>query len=139
MAEAEGVLGSSGYRFEPRREDFTSSSEGEDYDEEPSRGVVAGRVGNMFWCSCNNCVSLPMKPECCYCRELVHLTHLINDPNVCNCVVDHPEFAAACLQPLTLRIALVGLMAMRGDDIPFPISNRKNKCNASFMCSHKKT
>ena len=76
---------------------------------------------NTAWCSCTKCAALLTNRECCCCRELAHLRH---DVEGLQCVTDHPEFAGACLNPLTLRIALVGAMETRGDPIHLPISNR---------------
>ena len=37
------------------------------------------------------------------------------------CIVDHPEFSTVCLNPLVLRVALAGTVAMRGERIPLPL------------------
>ena len=37
------------------------------------------------------------------------------------CIVDHPELATVCLNPLVLRVALDGTVAMRGERIPLPL------------------
>lgn len=123
-------LGSSAYCFEPRRVDFpsiASSSDDEDNasdDDTVLEDDTANRIGNTSWCACLNCVPLPTEPECCCCQELPHLSHVLNNPVKISCIVTHPEFAAACLQPLILRLALIGFMSMRGDRPEFPISNR---------------
>ena len=73
------------------------------------------RVDNTAWCSCTKCAALPTEHECCCCRELAHIRHIFSDVEGLQCITDHPEFVGACLNPLTLRIALVGVMATRGD------------------------
>ena len=54
----------------------------------------------------------------------MHIRHLFSDVEGLQCITDHPEFVGACFNPLTLRIALVGVMATRGDPIHLPIPNR---------------
>ena len=75
--------------------------------------------------SCTKCAALPTECECYCCRELAHIRHLFSDVEGLQCITDHPEFVGACLNPLTLRITLVGvMMATRGDPIQLPIPNR---------------
>ena len=92
----------------------------------PARGVISDsvlpadlaartRIGNTAWCSRTKCAALPTERECCCCRELAHIRHLFSDVEGLQCITDHPEFVGACLNPLTLRIALVGVIATRGD------------------------
>ena len=75
--------------------------------------------------ACVPCAALPTERECCCCRELAHIRHRFSDVEGLQCITDHPEFVGACLNSLTvLRIALVGVMATRGNPIHLPIPNR---------------
>ena len=96
------------YSFEPTRrvhvEDSTDDSDIEDNLNPPP----ASRLGNALWCSCVQCIPQATERECVCCRELT-------------CIVDHPEFATVCLNPLVIRVALAGTVAMRGERIPLPL------------------
>ena len=111
------------YRFEPTGYGLESSTDddSDNGDEPPVR--PAARLGNTSWCLCGKCSALTTEPECMCCKELPHTRHLF-DNEVLSCISEHPKFEAACLQPLVLRVALVGMMIIRGDPIGFPIPNR---------------
>ena len=113
-------LGLLPYRFEPT----DTSSESDSDSVLPADLAARTRIGNTAWCSCTKCAALPTERECCCCRELAHIRHLFSDVEGLQCIADHPEFVGAYLNPLTLRIALVGVMATRGDPIQLPIPNR---------------
>ena len=112
------------YRFEPTSHASDTTSDSDSDGELPANFAARTRVDSTAWCSCTKCAALPTERKCRRCRELAHLRHLYSDMEGLQCVTDHPEFAGACLNPLTLRIALVGAMETRGDPIHLPISNR---------------
>ena len=63
--------------------------------------------------------------ECVCCRELEDVLSIFSQESVrLTCIVDHPEFATVCLNPLVLRVALAGTVAMIGERIPLPLANR---------------
>ena len=117
-------LGLLPYRFEPTSHESDTSSKSDSDSVLPADLAARTRIGNTAWCSCTKCAALPTERECCCCRELAHIRHLFSDVEGLQCITDHPEFVGACLNPLTLRIALVGVMATRGDPIQLPIPNR---------------
>ena len=56
------------------------------------------------------------------CRELEDVLCILSQESVrLTCIVDHPEFSTVCLNPLVLRVALAGTVAMRGERIPLPL------------------
>ena len=60
--------------------------------------------------------------ECACCRELEDVMCILSQELVrLTCIVDHPEFATVCLNPLVLRVAFAGTVAMRGERIPLPL------------------
>ena len=83
--------------------------------------VLVTQLGARVPCKC---AALPTERECCFCSELAHIRHLFSDVEGLQCITDHPKFVGACPNLLTLRIALVGVMATRGDPIQLPIPNR---------------
>eukprot|EP00731_Ephydatia_muelleri_P002994 Em0001g2994a len=125
MEEGEALdsFGLAPYLFEPTGHglELSTDDDSDDGDEPPVLPAV--RLGNTSWCFCGKCSALATKPECMCCKELPDTRHLFDEEGM-SCISEHPEFAAACLQPLVLRVALVGMMRIRGDPIAFPIPNR---------------
>ena len=122
MEEGEALdsLGLAPYRFEPTGRGLESSTDDDSDDRDELPVLPAVRLGNTSWCLCGKCSALVTEPEC---KELAHTRHLFDGEGL-SCITEHPEFAAACLRPLVLRVALVGMMRTRGDPIGFPIPNR---------------
>ena len=56
------------------------------------------------------------------CRELEDIFSQVSVR--LTCIVDHPEFATVCLNPLVLHVALAGTVTMIGERIPLPLANR---------------
>ena len=100
-------LGLLPYRFEPTSHESDASSESDSDSVLPADLAARTRIGNTAWCTCTKCAALPTERECYCCRELAHIRHLFSDVEGLQCITDHPEFVGACLNPLTLRIALV--------------------------------
>ena len=62
---------------------------------------------------------------CVCCRELEDVLSIFSQESVrLTCIVDHPEFATVCLNPLVLCVALAGTVAMIGERILLPLANR---------------
>ena len=99
------------YSFEPTRrtsivhvEDSADDSDIEEHESPPPES----RLGHTLWCSCVQCIPQATERELedvlsIFSQELVRLT----------CIVDHPEFATVCLNPLALRVALAGTIGLQ--------------------------
>ena len=109
-------LGLLPYRFEPTSHESDTSSESDSDSELPTVFAARTRVApdNTAWCSCTKCAALPTERQCCCCRVLAHIRHLFSNVEGLQCITDHSEFVGACLNPLILCIALVGVIATRG-------------------------
>ena len=113
------------YSFEPTRRVHVEDSTCTDISdiEDNLNPPPASRLGNTLWCSCAQCIPQATEHECVCCRELEDVLCILSQESVrLTCIVDHPEFAATvCLNPLVLRVALAGTVAMRGERIPLPL------------------
>ena len=116
------------YSFEPTRrtsivhvEDSTDDSDIEEHESPPPES----RLGHTLWCSCAQCIPQATERECLCCRELEDVLSIFSQESIrLTCIVDHPEFATVCLNPLVLRVALAGTVAMIGERIQLPLANR---------------
>ena len=98
--------------FEPTRrvhvEDSTDDSDIEDnlnhLRAEPSWKYIV-----VFLCAVYS-TSYRTKRECVCCQELEDVLCILSQESVrLTCIVDHPEFATVCLNPLVYRVALAGI------------------------------
>ena len=97
--------------FEPTRRVHVEDSTGDSDIEEHESPPLASRQ-NTLWCSCAQCIPQATECECVCCRELLCI--LSQESVRLTCIVDHPELATVCLNPLVLHVALAGTVAMRG-------------------------
>ena len=94
--------------FEPTRrvhvEDSTDDSDIEDnLNAPPSWKYIV-----VFLCAVYS-TSYSTERECVCCWELEDVLCILSQESVrLTCIVDHPEFATVCLNPLVLRVALAG-------------------------------
>ena len=115
------------YSFEPTRrtsivhvKDSADDSDIEEHESPPPES----RLGHTLWCSCAQCIPQAIERECVCCRELEDVLSIFSQESVrLTCIVDHPEFATVCLNPLVLRVALAGTVAMIRERIPLPLAH----------------
>ena len=96
------------YPFEPTRrtsivhvEDSADDSDIEEHESPPP----VSRLGHTLWCSCAQCIPQATERECVCCRELEDVLSIFSQESVrLTCIVDHPEFATVCLNPLVLCV-----------------------------------
>ena len=64
---------------------------------------LAERLGNLDWCACSLCDSMPTARECLCCQEMDELGWIQGE---LPCITQHEEFSAVCLNPGVLRTAV---------------------------------
>ena len=67
-----------------------------------------GRLTNLDWCSCGNCVLMPTRKECLHCKEMELLEPFITNLSL-TCFFSHTDFTAMCLDRSILRTSLTVL------------------------------
>ena len=64
------------------------------------------RILLVFRCSCGHCSAVATTRECVCCKELVKVVDNINEvDSTMECITEHPEFAALCLNVCVLQTA----------------------------------
>ncbi|XP_071949836.1 uncharacterized protein [Antedon mediterranea] len=99
------------YNFEPRFEehelqDIDEEAQGEDVD------MMAARLDNLEWCSCEHCQIMGSGEECICCKECENTSAKLEDNvNLFNydapfsCITNHPGFKSVALDPWVLEVA----------------------------------
>jgi len=112
------------YRFEPEGE--WGSSEGSDDDSDHSNDSQASfteRLGNISWCSCAKCTSMPHTVECYCCREVAEVEERLKGGE--SCVTALEAFQRVCLDIKdVLYTSLATMHTVRVGEVKLPISNR---------------
>ena len=122
------------YSFEPRHErpdpqyseDFVLSSLDQSSVSSVTDNDTVDRLSSRTWCTCNRCTCnrchiMPSERECRCCREGNALDWKMYG---LQCITDHENFGAVCLNVDVLRTAVVSMNDVRRGDITEPLSNR---------------
>ncbi|KAK3731611.1 hypothetical protein QZH41_015865 [Actinostola sp. cb2023] len=108
------------YQFEPiaphnltDEDEFSSEDESDENNEEQHE-----RVGNVEWCSCNNCKTMHTGTESVCCRENAKVLDKL--PEGLLCITKLEDFTVVCLNKAVLETALSQYVESEGfiDDEP---------------------
>uniref|UniRef100_A0A803JMB7 Uncharacterized LOC116408826 n=2 Tax=Xenopus tropicalis TaxID=8364 RepID=A0A803JMB7_XENTR len=71
-----------------------TSTDADEKEPDPSR------IGNISWCECGTCASMPTEIEslCCFEEPRIHN----NIPDTAFCITDHDDFNGKCLDPVNV-------------------------------------
>ena len=117
------------YSFEPRHErpdsqysdDFLPSILDQSSVSSVTDINTVDRLSFRAWCTCYRCHIMPSERECRCCREENALDWKMYG---LQCITDHKNFEAVCLNVDVLRKAVVSMNDVRRGDITEPLSNR---------------
>ena len=115
------------YQFEPTTVASYSDEEsdsGESDTDVQEQASFTERLGNMNWCSCAKCVSMPRGIECQCCREMESLQERLMERENLDCITSHDQFPIVCLNKDVLYTALVMINRERHEPVRLPLSNR---------------
>ena len=80
------------------------------------RAIICGNT-YVRRCQCGNCMIMDTSRECRCCKETDFETLLHDCDPPAQCITLHPDFAAACLNKTTLKIAYFAYQQQYGDQI----------------------
>ena len=115
------------YQFEPTTVASYSDEEsdsGESDTDVQEQASFTERLGNMNWCSCAKCVSMPRGIECQCCREMESLQERLMERENLDCITSHDQFPIVYLNKDVLYTALVMINRERHEPVRLPLSNR---------------
>lgn len=117
--------GPQGYAFEPIREipeNEESQLSEDDIESEPDEPLPGnGRTQDMFWCTCGECMLLPLEVECRCCQEIRAIQHRVPDDK---CIKFNPTFVGTCIEREALEVALLMMHDWRASQLMRPIDAR---------------
>ncbi|XP_073467519.1 uncharacterized protein [Aquarana catesbeiana] len=98
----------------PSNSDDSSAIESED--------IETDRIGNIQWCMCERCISMPTQVESCCCREIEEVALCI--PEGLTCITQADTFCSQIVHPHHVRIAHL-MQHLEGLPLVDPNNNRR--------------
>ena len=97
------------FSFEP---EYSSDNHSESSSDEVQSGEdTSNRLSTTNWCQCAKCSTSTLKKEieCVCCRQIENVAVLSGNFEHLNCITDHFDFEAVCLNETVLRTVLIRL------------------------------
>ncbi|XP_063447171.1 uncharacterized protein LOC134726687 [Mytilus trossulus] len=127
--------GQFGYILEP---EYTEEELQQIEAEETSRQqdiINNPRKFDTNWCSCKNCIVMPLPAECFCCHEF---TLLEENMNLGECVTENTDFRIVCLNPVVLETSYISFLRYKRHRgrAPDVLTNRQSRLMAyrQFVC-----